>query len=117
MSSYIVGTITITGGTKTVLGVGTSFLSRVSVGQNLAIWGLAGVFRITEVIDDVTLQTNTPLPGSNVVSNLAYVICDDFTPFTNMSLLRAGSIDTNQQMQRNLKILVLEVPTSAPTYD
>jgi len=32
-------------------------------------------------------------------------------------LLRAGSIDTNQQMQRNLKILDLEVPTSAPTYD
>ena len=117
MASYSDGTIQITGGSKTIVGSGTKFLSRVAVGQYLAIWGLAGVFKIAGVTDDVTLQMNINLPGSQIVRNLSYVVCDHFTPFLSLPLMQPGSINTNQQMQRVLRILDLELPTTALTYD
>lgn len=114
MSQYNEGSVSITGGTNVVTGVGTSWLNpEPLVGQAVTPGMMFKVladdlvfYEITNVYldgSDEKLELNVNYPDT--VVEAAYIVCRDFTPNLSLPLVKTGDLDAADVISRALQML------------
>ena len=99
---YRYNTVTVTQGSASVVGVQTSFLSQVSIGDLFTVDGTK-IYEILSVVDDTHITLQTVYTGAT--GSTAYGILRNFTTTTNAALAAQltallGSWQTREDQQR-----------------
>lgn len=118
MTQYSDGTITLTGGSNVVTGLGTAFLANVKPGSSLSIAGLRQVLVVNTVQDDLTLIMRTAFKSvtGNIYSGVPYTIftgIGGFTPILNMPCPTRDDLDSISVINRAFRIIDRELPSSS----
>lgn len=108
--AYSTGTVSVTNGSTTVTGSGTSWLSNVSIGQSILIKGIW--YPVVFVASDTSLFIGLPFV-ENDVTGASYVVATtiDDTKIANLTV--TGSISYNVQYQYCNRITIDSVNTTA----
>ena len=77
MSIYTTGTINVTNGSNAVVGVGTSFLTNVTVGDSFIRTGDSVSYTVASITDDTHLTLSANYGGATG-NGVAYSIGRDF---------------------------------------
>ena len=89
MAQYQVGTASVTQGTNIVTGVGTSWLSKVSVGDTFKVYGVAAIYGIISVDSDTQIKISPNYAGISVAGS-SYQLTTDWTPNLGLAEIHAG---------------------------
>jgi hypothetical protein len=99
MAWYRAGTVTLTNGSKTVIGVGTTWSSQIKDGDIFFLTANKNDFyEVASVVDDTHLALNDAYTGLNVAGG-AYAIVQNFTNTPSADL--AAQVADLLQRQRN----------------
>jgi hypothetical protein len=105
MKLYSDGTVTVTGGSATVNGVGTAFLDNVVEGACLNVKGFAETYQIAKIVTNTQLilaRKVKDLADAVVGNNLEYSIGDEFTPWNGLTCPTRHSHDPIAHVNRTL---------------
>jgi len=113
MSQYRVGTVTVTNASTAVVGVGTKFLTEVTVGDLFIRVGDNVTYEVASITDDLNLVLNANYSGVTGAGVL-YTINRDFTT-GNIPYFLQGDIETATVFKRAmLRIQDLISPAPIP---
>lgn len=103
MAQYSTGTVSITAGNTTVIGVGTSWLTAVVVGDLLRVNSDSAYYVIGSVDSNTQLTLSTPYPTSK--TDVDYEIIRDFSPNRDYPLPRQGDLHLADLVRRALLMI------------
>ena len=111
MSQYSTGVCSVTAGSATVTGLGTSWLTEISPGQVFVADGQAVGVLIQSVVSNTQLTLAAPFGGSTQ-ANIPYVVHRDFSALNGFPLLQPGDtqiaaiwLDFIQRLEADLATL------------
>lgn len=100
MAQYKTGTVTVTNGDATVVGVGTAWLTEAQDGDLFSLQGQGNaVYVVLSRTDDTHLELTTTYGGATA-SGALYAITRDFTPTYNLPLVTENTVDGNRIISR-----------------
>jgi hypothetical protein len=102
MSQYRIGTVNVSNGTTTVLGIGTSWVGNVGVGSIFKIEGIRTSYEIDSVISDSCIRLRDPYANPSVVGGV-YHIHRDFTPGYNIPEINEYDRDWTYYVTKGLR--------------
>jgi len=102
MSVYNTGTVTVTNGDATVVGVGTTFTTEVTAGDLFTIQRTGVPYIVASVTDDTNLELTTTYSGTTG-SGKAYSIGRDFTDFKGFPYPNPGDTDIATIIKRAIQ--------------
>jgi len=120
MSQYRTGTVSVTNGSATVTGSGTSWLTNVEAGDLFKVKSENVIYTIASVNSNTQLTLSTNYAGSTA-SGLEYQIVRDFTPNLSLPEVSPGDIDWPVHLTQSLRKIDNAVGqnvnnTSSPTF-
>jgi len=89
MAQYQVGAVSVDQGTNVVTGVGTSWLSKVNVGDTFKVYGVAAIYGVISVDSNTQIKISPNYAGISVAGS-AYQITTDWTPNLGLAEIHAG---------------------------
>ena len=101
MAQYRTGTVTLTNGDATVTGVGTSWLSNLSVGDIFIRIGDSVPYFVGSITNDTSLELTAPYVGVTG-SGVSYAVTTDFTPNSALGLLSPTDLETAITFNANM---------------
>ena len=101
MAQYRTGTVTVTNGDATVTGVGTSWLSNLSIGDIFIRIGDNGSYFVGSITNDTSLELTAPYVGVTG-SGVSYAVTTDFTPNSALGLLSPTDLETAITFNANM---------------
>jgi hypothetical protein len=104
MSQYREGTVSVTNGSQTVTGVGTSWLAEVASGDLFVIVGQGIVYQVAAVGSNTSITLAANYAGTSG-SGLSYVVARDFTPINNIPIINRGDFETAALLTRAMQII------------
>lgn len=104
MSQYRTGTVTVTNGSATVTGSGTSWLTGVTVGSQFSLVGSGVSYTVGAVGSDTSITLTSSYAGSTA-SGQSYTITTSFTDNLELPYPERGDVDTATILKRALLLL------------
>lgn len=104
MAQYRTGTCTVTNGSATVTGVGTSWSTEVQAGHLFVVQGTSVVYQVAAVNSNSQLQLSANYAGTTQ-GGASYVIARDFTPINNIPIINKGDLETAALLTRAMQII------------
>ena len=104
MSQYREGTVSVTNGSQTVTGVGTSWLAEVASGYLFVSVGQGIVYQVAAVGSNTSITLAANYAGTSG-SGLSYVVARDFTPINNIPIINRGDFETAALLTRAMQII------------
>ena len=92
MAQYKTGSVNVTNGSVTVVGVGTAFLINVAIGNSIKVAGIDVTYQVASVLADDQLTLSAPYQGATA-NNAAYQVGTGFTD--NFSLVEIDDGDND----------------------
>ena len=100
MAQYKIGTVTVTNGDATVVGIGTSWLAEINVGDWFSLQGQGHArYEVLSKTSDTELELSTLYAGTTAAGAL-YAIVRDFTLLSGYPIINEGDVDTHRMMGR-----------------
>ncbi len=115
-------TVSVTNGSAIVTGIGTTFLTSVSVGSLFTINGSNVPYVVASIYNNTSLNLAGNYGGSTA-SGLSYNITTSYTPVLGIPYMEQGDIDTQTIFKRAMLLLenyigwktIANIPTNALT--
>ena len=101
MAQYRTGTVEVTNGYATVTGVGTSWLSNLSIGDIFIRIGDSVPYFVGSITNDTSLELTAPYVGVTG-SDVSYAVTTDFTPNSALGLLSPTDLETAITFNANM---------------
>jgi len=105
---YQTGTVSVTNGSNQVVGVGTSWLANVNVGNIFTIPGSGAWYEVASITDDTHLVLTANYGGATAAGS-AYAITRDFTVNYGFPYPEKGDVDTQSILKRALQEIDTEL--------
>lgn len=104
MAQYSAGTVAVTQNNAVVTGTGTSWLSSISVGDDLIIVGDNVSYSIASIDSDTQVTLNSNYAGSTGIG-LIYRIHKDYTAFSSIPYPEPNDIETHIIFKEAMKVI------------
>ena len=104
MSQYKTGTVTVTNGSATVTGSGTSWSANVAAGDLFTIIGSSVPYIVGSVASDTSLTLTSTYAGVTA-SAQSYAITTSFTPILGIPYMEQGDLDTATIYKRGMLVI------------
>ena len=115
MAQYNTGSVNVTNGNAVVVGVSTSWLAEVNVGDIFSIVGSGVWYTVGSVDTDLQITLNSNYAGATQSGQL-YVITRDFTPSLGLPYPTTGDLETAAILKRALMLLDGGITTQSLTH-